>query len=199
MGERNPETESLSEDARLVERAVEGDDAAFRRLVSKYQRLAFRTAYGFLNDEHLAHDVSQEAFVRVHRKLRSFDTSRPFSTWLRRIAVNLSIDELRRQRRRAETSLEASDAEGEDSGADPVRRAELSEERTAVWAVLDRLPLKYRAVMVLREIDGLPYSDIAKILGKPEASVRWRLHRARQLFREEWLALQEGEGMSQDS
>ena len=193
VGERVSETDPKSEDADLVKRTIAGDEAAFKRLVSKYQRLAHHTAYGFLNDEHMAHDVSQEAFVRVFRKLRSYDPSRSFATWLRRIVANLSIDELRRRRRRPEAPLDEGMAEGGDKGADPVARAERAEEQEAVWRVLDRLPIKYRTVMVLREIEGLPYEEIAQVLRKPEASVRWRLHRARKLFREEWLAMNEAE------
>lgn len=192
VGEKVSETDSLSEDAKLVASAREGDQAAFRGIVEKYRRLAYHTAYGFLRDAHLARDISQETFVRVYNNLDKYDPSRPFGTWMRRIAVNLSIDELRRKRRRSEIPLEHT-LKGSYSDSDPVRRAELSEEQAAVWRVLDKLPLKYRTVMVLREIEGLSTKEVAEVTGKPEVSVRWRLHRARKLFRDEWLNEQEEE------
>ena len=176
----------LSEDAELVVRARSGNEEAFRRLVEKYRPVAYRTAYGFVRDEHTARDISQEAFVRVYRSLDRFDTSRPFATWLRRITVNLAVDELRRRRRRPEAPLDVDVAARPQ--ADPSREAELAEEKQAVWEVLDQLPLKYRTVMVLREIEELPTEEVARIVGCPPVSVRWRLHRARKLFRERWLA-----------
>lgn len=192
VGEKVSETDSLSEDAQLVAKAREGDEAAFRDLVEKYRQLAYHTAYGFLRDAHLARDVSQETFVRVYNNLDSYDPKRPFGTWMRRIAVNLSIDELRRKRRRSEIPLEHT-VSASRTDTDPVHRAELSEEQAAVWRVLDKLPVKYRTVMVLREIEGLSTREVAEITGKPEVSVRWRLHRARKLFRDEWMAQQEEE------
>jgi RNA polymerase sigma-70 factor (ECF subfamily) len=179
-------TPQVDEDARLVQRSIEGDEAAFRRLVEKYRRAAYRTAYGFLRDEHLSNDISQEAFVRVFRNLRSYDPSHAFSTWLRRITVNLAIDELRRQQRRPEAPLDETDVSR--TLRDPVREAEIAEEHQAVWEILEALPLKYRTIMVLREIGQLPTKEVAKIVGRPEVSVRWRLHQARKLFREKWLA-----------
>ena len=174
------------EDAELVVRAREGDEAAFRLLVEKYTSVAYRTAYGFVRDEHLARDLSQEAFVRVFRSLSSYDPKRPFATWLRRITVNVAIDELRRRRRRPESALEPDLATSD--APDPSRAAELGEQKEAVWEVLDQLPEKYRAVMVLKEIEQLSTEEVAEIIGRPAVSVRWRLHRARNLFREKWLA-----------
>jgi RNA polymerase sigma-70 factor (ECF subfamily) len=145
-----------------------------------------RTAYGFLRDMDLARDVSQEAFVRVYGHLRRFDRSRPFATWLRRITVNLVIDELRRRRRRTEVPLEEGIV-GADT-PDPVTVAQTDESRHAVWDILEDMPLKYRLVMVLREIDGLPTDEIARIISRSEITVRWRLHYARKLFRERWVA-----------
>ncbi|HRU05272.1 MAG TPA: sigma-70 family RNA polymerase sigma factor [Candidatus Brocadiia bacterium] len=186
VSEQTVQAPACGEDAQIVAQAAQGDEAAFRVLVDKYRRVAYTAAYGFLRDEHLARDISQEAFVRVFRGLKRYDPKRPFVTWLRRIVVNLAIDELRRKRRRSELPLEehlADRAEG-----DPALPAEAAEQRQAVWEILDQLPLKYRTVMTLREIEGLPTEEVAKVIGRPEVSVRWRLHRARKLFRDLWLA-----------
>lgn len=186
VARKRSQVKSVSQDAALVGRSIEGDEAAFQSLVEKYRPVAIHTAYGFLRDRDLARDISQEAFVRVFRRLRTFDVSRSFPTWLRRITVNLVIDELRRRRRRTEVQLD----DGLPSGAalDPSTQAESAEDREAVWEVLAELPIKYRTVMTLREIEGLPTEQVARIVKRPEVTVRWRLHRARKLFRERWLA-----------
>jgi len=173
-----------SQDAALVESSLAGDERAFERLVKKYRPLALRTAFAFLQDRDLARDIAQEAFVRVHRQLKSFDMSRTFSTWLRRITVNLCIDELRRRRRRTEVPLD--ETLHEQDGAQPGAAAVAAERKEAVWKILEELPENYRTVMILREIEGLPTREVAKILKRPKASVRWRLHRARKLFRDMW-------------
>lgn len=172
-------------DAELVEQALSGNQSAFQSLVEKYRPLALRTAYGFFRNQELSRDVAQEAFVRVYKGLGRFDTSRSFATWLRRITVNLSIDELRRRRRRAEVALD--DGMVGEGASDPVAEAQTAEHRQAVWDILEQLPLKYRTVMLLREIEGLPTEEVAKIVRRPQVTVRWRLHQARKLFRDLWV------------
>ena len=186
VGEKAQKSKACSEDAERVARARQGDSSAFRELVGKYRRLAHHTAYGFVRDEHLARDLSQEAFVRVFRNLHRYNPRLPFASWLRRITVNLAIDELRRQKRRPETPLQ--EDVGGPGSPDPARAAEVAEEKQAVWEILEGLPLKYRTVMTLREIEGLSTEEVSKIVKRPAVSVRWRLHRARQMFRERWLA-----------
>jgi len=179
-------TDTRNEDAALIALCIEGDEGAFRRLVDKYRPMVQRTIYALLRDREAVRDLSQEAFVRVYGGLERFDRSRSFGTWLRRIAVNLAIDEMRRRRRRGETPL--NDQLLSEDRADPVSEAEAAEDRRAVREILDQLPIKYRTVLVLRELEGLSSEEVARIIGRPQVSVRWRLHRARQMFRERWVA-----------
>jgi RNA polymerase sigma-70 factor (ECF subfamily) len=177
-----------AEDARLAEGARGGDEEAFRRLVEKYQRQVYWIAYDVLLDPEEARDVAQETFIRVHAALDQFDASRDFLNWIYRIARNVAIDTLRRRRRRAVPVEDLSSvAEGadEESAAD---RATLGGEdlRRRVAAVLGGLPVEYRVALTLREFHGLSPREIAAITDCTYPTARWRLHRARALFRRAW-------------
>jgi RNA polymerase sigma-70 factor (ECF subfamily) len=169
------------EDARVALEARDGDDDAFRRLVEKYQRQVYWIAYDVLLDAEEARDVAQETFVRIHGALAHFDPSRDFLNWAYRIARNLAIDALRRRRRRAKPveDLSGHAAPGaEAEGGDDLRRQ--------VSSVLADLPVEYRVALTLREFHGLSPREIAAITDCTYATARWRLHRARALFRRSW-------------
>ena len=171
------------EDARLALRARGGDAEAFRRLVEKYQRKVYWIAYDILLDADEARDVAQETFIRVHGALGTFDPSRDFLNWLYRIARNLAIDSYRRRRRRAipVDDLTALPEAGEvPAAADDDALAE------RVAAVLAELPVEYRLALTLREYHGLAPRDIAAMTDCTYPTARWRLHRARALFRKAW-------------
>ncbi|MGE0707963.1 MAG: RNA polymerase sigma factor [Planctomycetota bacterium] len=171
-------------DAELVRAALAGEEAAFRTLVERYQRRAFWIARGMLQNDEDALDVAQEAFLRVHRSLDRFDLQLKFSTWLHQIVVNLSIDHMRRQRRRKGVELEAvGEVADQRETHDPVEGEEL---QRRVARVLEELPPKYKAVMVLSDLQGMGAKQIAEITDTTHATVRWRHHRARKLFREAW-------------
>ncbi|MEZ5965896.1 MAG: sigma-70 family RNA polymerase sigma factor [Planctomycetota bacterium] len=172
-------------DADLVRRSLAGEADAFASLVRRYQRRAFFVAYHFVGDMEDARDVAQEAFLRLHRSLVSFDFGRNFYTWFYRIVANLAIDRLRKGRSLRAAPLDelaySVAAPAEENG--PVEGAE----RTAmVWKVLEGLDAKFRAVLVLRDIHGLSCREIAPILKVTHATVRWRLHRGRCLFKDLW-------------
>lgn len=173
-------------DALLVERARTGDTEAFARLVDRYQQRVFWVARGMLGNDEDARDAAQEAFIRVFRSLDRFDLRLKFYTWLYQIVVNLCIDVLRKQVKRRGVSLEqVGDVASGDNGSSVVG-LESSELRQRVYRVLDELPPKYRTVMVLSDLEGIGAKDIAHMTGTTHATVRWRHHRARQLFREAW-------------
>jgi RNA polymerase sigma-70 factor (ECF subfamily) len=135
-------------------------------------------------------DVAQEAFVRVYRSLHTFDPERRFGTWLYRIVANLAIDCLRRRRAcRVQPGLgelaETAGAEDETWLDTEVRRDEVEE----VYRCLDRLPDKYREIIILRDIENIPAREIAQNTGLTHATVRWRLHQGRKLFKEVWERL----------
>lgn len=169
------------EDAVIVQRILGGDDEAFRELVERYQRALYWVARDILLDGEEARDVVQEAFIRVHAALARFDPSRDLLNWMFRIARNLAIDHYRRRRRRA-TPME--DPVGPDRGAaQPSAPGDLPDQ---VAAVLAMLPVDYRLALTLREFHGLTPREIAKVTDCSYPTARWRLHRARGLFRDAW-------------
>lgn len=176
-------------DARLVEQARHGDDDAFATLVGRYERKLLAVLVRMVHDPELARDLAQETFWKVYSRLDRFDTSRRFGPWLFRIGVNLALDELRRRPAIPAASLSIDRPVGADRGGydlpdpDPRIREELAQE---VHFLLDKLPLPYRTVLVLRDLEGFSSAEVAAIIQKREATVRWRLARGREMFRELW-------------
>ncbi len=176
---------SASEDRLWIEQARLGDEESFARLVKKYQDRAIAIARHFVREDESARDVAQEGFLRVYRNLHRYDPKRRFYTWFYRIVVHLAIDGTRRRKRIAELmrlrSLEPS-GRIEDPSA-PLERDDL---QSQVSKILKTLPDKYRVLLVLREMEGFTSKEISEISGSNHATVRWRLHRARQIFKESW-------------
>jgi RNA polymerase sigma-70 factor (ECF subfamily) len=167
----------LIADKELVRR---GDAEAFQVLFDRYYRRVYGVAKHIVADQDAAMDVAQQAFIRAYKYLSSFDPSRSFYTWLYQITVNLSIDAIRRKRRTAALDEELPTDEGPERAA---RRAEIKER---VRQCLDKLPVHYKATLVLREIEGLSCEETAEILQCTNATVRWRIHHARKLFKAIW-------------
>lgn len=178
-------------DSRLVEQSRRGDHNSFRKLVLRYEKRLWRVIYRFVRDSDLAEDLSQETFLRVFERLDQFDPSRRFGPWLFRIGVNLTLDHLRKRKRRGWTALFS---EGpEETQVDPQvsdPRIEL-DVKQEVRAVLDEIPEKYRTVLVLRDLENFSTSEIAAILNRKEATIRWRLSEARLRFQKLWGKRQE--------
>lgn len=176
-------------DARLVERAREGDDRAFAALVGRYERKLVRVLTRLVRDEELARDLAQETFWKVYNRLDRFDTSRRFGPWLFRVGVNLGLDQLRRHDTPTAAQLSIDRGPGDSNATidlpdpDPRLRVELAQE---VQFILERLPVLYRTILVLRDLEGFSSAEVAAIVGRREATVRWRLAKARDLFREQW-------------
>lgn len=187
--------ESSLNDAWLVERARHGDHTAFAVLVRRYERKLIRVLARLVHDPELARDLAQETLWRVYSRLESFDTARRFGPWLFRVAVNLGLDWLRRSRSEPPppASIDRPHGDGqlpfELPDPDPRIQAELAQE---VHYILAQLPVSYRTVLVLRDLEGFSSSEVAAIVGRREATVRWRLSKARDKFRELWQRRQEG-------
>ncbi|QDV39059.1 RNA polymerase sigma factor [Tautonia plasticadhaerens] len=188
---RSPLAEEAS-DARLVERAREGDEDAFAALVSRYERKLLRVLSRLVHDHELARDLSQETFWRVYNRLDRFDTGRRFGPWLFRVAVNLGVDQLRRRDAPPTTALPIESrrdddprgsSPGEVADPDPRPREELAQE---VRHVLEQIPVNYRTILVLRDLEGFSSAEVAAIVRRREATVRWRLAKAREQFRRLW-------------
>ena len=175
-------------DARLVEEARRGDRDAFGELVTRYERRLVRVILRFVPDVEQARDLAQDTFLRAYRRLDQFDSSRRFGPWLFRIGVNLTLDYLRKRKRRLRWSL-FSDAPTstppDPETPDPRNQMDLSQE---VRAVMDQLPETYRSVLILRDLENFTTSEIAAILNRKEATVRWRLAEARKQFKNLWMA-----------
>ncbi len=185
---RDETPEDRTEEIALLRRAQAGDQDAFGEVVNLHWKRAFWTAYDVLYDHDRAQDVAQEAFVKVHRALRSYDLGRDFASWLYRIVLNLAIDHKRRMERdrtvptdKVEEMVDARRAVAEDDDkAATIERVE---------QVLQGLPEEYRIPLTMKDIDGLSVEEVARILDLSYSTVRWRLHRARSLFRERWTRL----------
>ncbi|MCK6446370.1 MAG: sigma-70 family RNA polymerase sigma factor [Planctomycetes bacterium] len=178
-------------DHELIRLAQRGDERAFELLVRRHEARAWRVARNLVASADDARDLVQDAFLRVFRNLERFDFEHEFSTWLFRIVTNLAIDQLRR--RRATASTTASDPNGDreleladPDAPSPSHRAESLETAARVRVCLASLAPHFRNVLALREIEGLGCPEIAEIVGATHVTVRWRLHRGRKLFQEEW-------------
>ena len=170
----------------LIRKCQEGSGEAFRELFDRYQRRTYWIAHNMLSNYDTAQDISQEAFLRVFRNIQRFDTKKNFYTWLYQIVVNLCIDHMRRASHSRAADLDEVGGAIADSGRDPRETTGRSELKVRVQGALDRLPPKYKAVLTLRDIQGFSCEEIAEIVGATNATVRWRLHRARKLFKACW-------------
>ena len=180
-------------DQQLVERAQQGDKHAFELLVSKYQRKLGRLLSRFIRDPGEVEDVTQEAFVKAYRALPSFRGDSAFYTWLYRIGINTAKNYLVSMGRRAPTSTnyDAEEAEEFDDG-DQLRDLNTPENLLMSKQIaqtlnqsMDRLPQELRTAIMLREIEGMSYEDIAKIMSCPIGTVRSRIFRARETIAEQ--------------
>src|SRR6266704_6548887 len=174
--------EALS-DAELVELVLAGEQDAFAVLVERYKDAVQNLAYRMLGNVTEAEDVTQEVFVRAYTQLATYKSVHKFSTWLLSIASHLAIDQLRRRRFLALPLEDVPFLEWiVDEGSGPEQTALEGEQQDEIQTYLQRLPSKYRAVIVLRYWYDLSYEEIAQALKLTPALVKARLHRARELL-----------------
>jgi RNA polymerase sigma-70 factor (ECF subfamily) len=206
---------SRAEDAELFRRAQNGDRNAFGQIVQLYQDRVYNAVLRLVGDRDDARDLTQETFTRALVKIDTFRGEAQPYTWLFRIALNLSIGELRKARRHRTISLDAggngessaarssaNDQQGaalkdrlsRDGAAGPDDQVEQREQNAAVLAALDRLDAEYRAVLVMRDVEGFDYQQMADLLGLPLGTLKSRLFRARIALRDELRPYMEGRG-----
>ncbi len=181
----------MTDDLRLVVRCQEGDLEAFRRLVERYEARIYTLACSILGDPEAARDAAQEAFVRAYQSLSAFRSKSAFYTWLYRIAVNVCLNKAQADDRRRDTvSLDALLESGRitadhlfeaQAPTDSVERAQLQE---AIQAALDALEPDQRAVVVLKDTEGMSQEEIAETLDCSIGTVKSRLSRARARLRD---------------
>jgi RNA polymerase sigma-70 factor, ECF subfamily len=173
-------------DALLVERIRHGDRTSYGELVRRYEKKLLRTLYRMVGKAETAEDLAQEAFLKAYDRLAQFDSSKRFGPWLFQIGVNGAIDWLRKHRKRHQLSLNemiTGERSFDVATDDPREKADIAQE---VHFVLAEIPVKYRTVLMLRDLEGFPCSEVAAIVGREEPTVRWRLLKAREMFKALW-------------
>jgi RNA polymerase sigma-70 factor, ECF subfamily len=176
----------------LIQTAQRGDLDSFNTLVLHYQDMVFNTALRILGDGDMAADATQEAFISAFRSINSYRGG-SFKAWLMRTVTNACYDELRRQKRRPTTPLEPETNDGEevdsprwlaDKSMTPAEKAEADELEHAIQHCLEALPTEFRSVVVLADIQGMDYSEVATASRVPLGTIKSRLARARLRLRE---------------
>ena len=179
-------TKTTKADNDLIEDALGGNIAAFKELVDRYYKPAYLYARGMIHNSDDAYDLSQEAFVRVHKHLGRFDPKYPFKVWLFHILANLCKNHIRQKKTREKVFVatdETSSYEGvEATGPD----AELyqSDIQKQVWSAMVELPEKFKEIIILSHFQDMSYEQIAQVLEIPRGSVMSRLYYARLKLRE---------------
>ncbi|WP_437525698.1 sigma-70 family RNA polymerase sigma factor [Sorangium sp. So ce726] len=206
---REARRREAEEDRELIERAQKGDQAAFRLLVERHQRRAFAIAMGLVRDENDARELVQDAFLRVYKGLGSFQGGSSFFTWLYRIVTNLAIDLMRKPGRR-DLEFQENQAADEQSdfplvaridGADPLNVVRRREIAGRIQAALDALPPYHRGVILMREVEGMSYEEMAQAMGVSKGTIMSRLFHARQKLQRalaDCYAEEEGKAPAED-
>ncbi len=188
------------DDAVLVRQCQKGDLTAFEPLVVKYQDRIYNLCWRLCGDRQAAEDLTQEAFLKAFESLGTFRGSSSFFTWLYRIATNLALSYRRSERRHMSlgTGVEWNDIPSQaarlhravqDADDQPDLAVQRDEVRRIVWQAIQQLDDDHRAVVVLRDMEGLDYGEIAEVLHVPAGTIKSRLHRARMAIREKLLPI----------
>lgn len=184
-----PKLESRKEDTKLIHGALRGDQGAYKRLLRKYHDQIFHLVSRIIRNKEQVEDLTQETFVKAFASLKNFNEEYAFSTWLYKIATNSSIDYLRK--RKLDTfsidkpiSTEESDYSFQlpDTTYVPDKHIIQRQRATLITEAIDKLPVKYRRVIILRHSEERDYAEIAKILKLPIGTVKAHIFRARELL-----------------
>jgi RNA polymerase sigma-70 factor, ECF subfamily len=185
------------DDVSLIAAYLDGDAAAFDTLFSRYHARVRSVCLRYVGNDAVAEDLVQETFYNVIRALSRVGEGFNFGAWVHRIAVNICQDELRRRSRRAAHVEPGSDHDEQmlkladrDRTGDPQDALEMTYLRQLVWEVAKKLPERQRMVLTLRELQGMSYATIARVMGISDSAVETLLHRARRRFKEEYLLVE---------
>ena len=183
----------------LIRKAKQGDMLAFEELILKHEKIVYNLALRMMNHSEDAMDISQEVFLKAYRSLANFDERSAFSTWLYRITHNTCIDEIRKRKGKQTYSLEE-DLESEDGsmqrqvaddGDTPEESLMRKEQKSEILRALDTLSEEHKAAIILRDVKGLSYEEIAEILELSLGTVKSRINRARTQLKTEILKIRE--------
>jgi RNA polymerase sigma-70 factor (ECF subfamily) len=177
--------QSEAETIELIRNIQSGRRQEFSDLMNKYKTQVTGIAYRMVGDYDEAKDISQMVFVKTSRNLDRFDTTKKFSTWLYRITVNATIDYIRKNKKHRHEALENYSDSIETSAEAPDMNYHRKNIKACILQAADALNDKQKAAFLLRDIEGHEIEEVSEILGMPEATVRWYLHRARQRLRKE--------------
>jgi RNA polymerase sigma-70 factor (ECF subfamily) len=194
------------DDRELVESARKGDRDAFRTLFERYHRRAYALAFGVLRHQDDALDVVQDAFIKAHKYLDKFEGNSSFYTWLYRIVMNLAIDHLRKHRRAKPVELDEQqlEAAGDDAllpkflGGNPSRALMDKEIRSRIDEALSELSENHRSVLVMRELEGMSYEEMAQAMNCSKGTIMSRLFHARKNMQKRLMDLREGRPVAND-
>lgn len=191
--------EELSEDAKLVNEAINGNSDAFGKLIEKYSSFVYRTVFFDIKNKEDAEDISQEVFIKAYKALSGFRSDSEFSTWIYRICKNTVYDHIRKSSRDKSIPLSemTSGEEGDriydipdDSGKyDPEKTYISKETSDAVNDAISSLSEEHRSIIVMRDIEGYSYSEIASVLSLEGGTVKSRLSRARNALKKKLEAM----------
>lgn len=176
MGDPRPESALAQPDPEVLRRARKGDDRAFAVIVHAYERLVYTYVFRLVDDRLLAEDLTQDVFLRAYRGLPGFEGGSAFTTWLFQIAKNRVIDELRANERKLQP-LNIDEVTVPTLGEPLFEQAEPIE---LLWAAVGKLTLDLREALLLRDVVGLSYAEMADSLEITLATVKWRIHKARE-------------------
>lgn len=175
-----------ADDTEIIKKCQQKDQEAFKQLVQRYQGKAVWIAYQMTNNYEEARDISQEAFIRVYKSIHKFNLMSNFYTWLYRIIVNLCIDHLRKNKNKNRPISTEDIGEICDEKPNHEENLEKAELLKKIYGVLEQIPPKYKAILILRDIENYDCKEVADILGCNHNTIRWRLFRGRQMFKDIW-------------
>lgn len=176
----------------LVAKSKKGDVAAFEELISGYEKKAYNIAYRMMGNEEDAKDMAQEAFIKIYKSIKNFREESSFSTWLYRIVTNVCLDEIRKRKRNETVPLEISIQNDDGAahielGADketPDDIYERIEKRQLIFNAINSLSEDYKTVIVLRDVQGFGYEEIASMLNCSLGTIKSRINRARNALKD---------------
>ena len=193
--------ENSESDLKLIKRSLSGDYNAYGELINTYNRRIFNIVYRMTNNYQEAEDITQEAFIKTYKKLEEFKIQYKFFSWICTIALNITRNRLKRKSILKFFSLDKPRKAGDedeqkwemaDGSLTPEEKMIKKEEHKKINELVNSLPLKYREIFLMRNLEDMSYSDIAKVSGLPMGTVEIRLHRANKLIAKEYMEYSEG-------